>query len=233
MYVTIHEERVEVGASHRRGGVHVERPGSITDKKGRILKQDWSDEEYRNIAWGGGLPGGGDVPIDGIFMASNISGSCNVWPLVVESPERVSDEYGSLEHLRHLLGPPISTEANKMYWMTDRTPHESAPIPPQPNGETFVNRQYFRLVMGKVSVWYTEHNTPNPLGILPDAPLISGNKFDSKCMWIRLQALYRGYRARRLALEKRLNPDALFNPVFKARRVDMMGVAVTAASMKG
>jgi len=38
----------------------------------------------------------------------------------------------------------------------DRTPHESLPMP------VGTRRQYFRLVAGPVSVWFSEHSTVNP-----------------------------------------------------------------------
>jgi hypothetical protein len=231
MYVTIHEERVRVGECHRRAGIHVERPGNITDKRGHILREDWSDMNYRSIVWGGGVYGG-DVPVDGIFIASNVSDTCNVWPLTIEAPECVSDKHGGLEHMRHLLGAPISLQANELCWIADRTPHESVPIPPQPNGEEFVLRQFFRLVTGKISVWYTQHNTANPLGVLPDATMCDYNKFEAVCVWTRLQSLWRGYKARCIVLEKRMCPDALFDPVFKQRRVSITGVDLAVERMK-
>jgi hypothetical protein len=59
--------------------------------------------------------------------------------------------------------------------MTDRTPHESLPVPTGAG----VRRQYFRLVVGTVTAWYADHSTPNPLGYLPDPAvrIINGDKF--------------------------------------------------------
>ena len=61
-----------------------------------------------------------------------------------------------------------------MVWITDCTPHESLPLP------AGKSRQYFRLVTSDVSVWYADHSTPNPLGIVPpeNVKIVSGNKFD-------------------------------------------------------
>jgi len=67
-----------------------------------------------------------------------------------------------------VLGEPELLNAGEVCWITDRTPHESLPV----SSTEPVFRQYFRLVVGPVSVWYTQHNTPNPTGTLPDAPVI-------------------------------------------------------------
>ena len=64
--------------------------------------------------------------------------------------------------------------SGEMVWITDCTPHESLPLP------AGKSRQYFRLVTSDVSVWYADHSTPNPLGIVPpeNVKIVSGNKFD-------------------------------------------------------
>mmetsp|Transcript_2828 Transcript_2828/g.7161 ORF Transcript_2828/g.7161 Transcript_2828/m.7161 type:complete len:93 (-) Transcript_2828:223-501(-) len=53
------------------------------------------------------------------------------------------------------------------------TPHESLPL------RAGTARQYFRLVTREVLIWYTQHSTPNPLGIHPpeDVRLVHFNKF--------------------------------------------------------
>lgn len=84
---------------------------------------------------------------------------------------------GSVEHLRHLLDKTTDEavmSARSLYWMSDTTPHEGLPLT---DAQT---RVYFRLVVGKLSLWYTEHNTPNPLGVLPDAQIVHGDKFSAK-----------------------------------------------------
>ena len=62
-----------------------------------------------------------------------------------------------------------------MVWITDCTPHESLPLP------AGKSRQYFRLVTSDVSVWYADHSTPNPLGIVPpdNVKIVHGNKFNA------------------------------------------------------
>jgi hypothetical protein len=114
----------------------------------------------------------------GIFMASNISNSCTVWNAEVE-PSHIG-KLGSLEHLRPLLGKGASVAAGELIWITDRTPHESLPLPASTdcvlcespsyrlcdvieNCEPTINilcfakvgtsRQYFRLVTSNVSAW--------------------------------------------------------------------------------
>ena len=87
---------------------------------------------------------------------------------------------GSIERCRELL------ECNKKYkskvlragelvWLTDRTPHECLPV------EQDTGRQFFRLVVGKIAFWFSDHSTPNPIGyeIPSDVPIVHGNKFDN------------------------------------------------------
>jgi hypothetical protein len=38
------------------------------------------------------------------------------------------------------------------------------------------DRQFFRLVVGRISAWYSAHSTANPL-VEPDAPVVHGDKF--------------------------------------------------------
>ena len=72
-------------------------------------------------------------------------------------------------HVSILTYTHIHTYANTQ----DRTPHESMPMA---HG---TRRQYFRLVAGPVSVWYSEHSTPNPNTerYQPEATVIHSNKF--------------------------------------------------------
>ena len=178
VYLTIDERLVETGQSHRRNGVHIERPGVLHDG-GRISERPRlctvTYEEYRasenhQICWGLGFCKK-NLPVDGIYMASNIEDSCHIWPVLVDNPEKITDKHGGLEQYRHHLGPPTSLYGNQLYWFTDRTPHESVVL----THTTY--RQFFRLVAGKISVWYAQHNTPNPLGVVPDAPISNDNKF--------------------------------------------------------
>ena len=65
-------------------------------------------------------------------------------------------------------------QPNYLYWITDRTPHESLPL----KEEKY--RQYFRLVTHEVSLWVEDHSAKNPLGLVPDSSItkiIKGSKF--------------------------------------------------------
>ena len=173
-YLTIQEGIVQSGQSHRRPGLHVERPG-LLQHGGQLIKRDRQDKLYNFLAWGLGTVTDEGIPTDGIYMASNVADTCRVWPVLIDKPEEVSDEHGGLEDMRIYLGEGHNMAANEMYWITDRTPHESLPY----QDSEPVYRQFFRLVVGRISVWYAKHNTPNPLGVLPDAPISYEDKFGS------------------------------------------------------
>ena len=124
-----------------------------------------------------------EIPIDGIYMASNVDASCRVYPSLLVHPEEITDSHGGCDSIRDHLGEGILFEKNKLYWITDRTPHETLPIrapPPRERGleNKSVCRQFIRIVVGRISVWHSKHNTPNPQGVLPDAPISDHDKFD-------------------------------------------------------
>lgn len=118
-------------------------------------------EAPRLNAWGGGAWGGMSSD-KGVYMAST-DGACEVW-----------DE---LAHDRDYQGAcavttrPEKMKASTLYWITDKTPHAALP-----STEGTV-RQFFRLVSDEVSVWYSQHNTKNPRGILPSCEIVDYNKF--------------------------------------------------------
>jgi hypothetical protein len=161
-YVTIHESWVQPGETQRRPGLHVESP--VVKVEGRIVRKDPDDLLWRRIAWGGG-GWARDHPIDGIYIASNVEAMTQLFPSIIQRPEEFADVHGGVDSLREYLGQGVRTKANRLYWLTDRTPHETLPNP----FDKPVYRQFFRLVVGPIDVWYTKHNTPNPLGILPPA----------------------------------------------------------------
>jgi hypothetical protein len=119
----------------------------------------------------------------GIYMASNIENSCKVWNSQVRCDENNQDmeiirRHGEIEYLRPYLGPSTIMKPDNMYWITDRTPHESLPLTKD------AYRQYFRLVTHQVSLWFEDHSTKNPLGILPDPNItktVKGSKFGDPC----------------------------------------------------
>lgn len=181
VYLTIQEGYVPVGASQRRTGLHIERPGLLRHG-GKLHHTD----EY---AWGWGMGSIGDfkarrIPkieelYDGIWMASTVSDTCRIYSRLVDDPEHVTDVFGGVEHKRDSMGPGTMLKAGDLCWMTDRTPHESLPVtaPSDDPDATVVHRSFFRLVVGQVSVWYSEHNTPNPTGLQPGCPIIHSSKF--------------------------------------------------------
>jgi len=176
-YLTIQEGLVPIGEAQRRPGLHIERPGGV--KSGGKWHKAGS-EEYGNIAWGLGCWHEDGLPEDGVFMASTVDNSCAIYDCLIDNPEEVTDKHGSLQHMRHLLGEPKMLRANEMCWFTDRTPHESLPLkaPEDNQNATHVYRQFFRLVLGPISVWYSKHNTPNPTGVQPDVPISDDDKFE-------------------------------------------------------
>jgi hypothetical protein len=186
-YLTIHESIVtEEGASQRRGGVHTETPGKIwlnsedeTSSASVKGKLTFMHDSPMTVAWGAGhsielWPGYFEYD-GGLYMGSNVAGSTQVWGATqVKRPEYTVGRLGDLEHLRHYLGESETLDAGDIVWMTDTTPHESLPL------KVGTKRQYFRLVTDHVNVWYENHSTPNPLGIVPDprvTTVLKGNKF--------------------------------------------------------
>jgi hypothetical protein len=181
MYLTIHEERVPVGKPHRRPGVHIEQLGSML-KGGSIGVVDMHERYFGYCHhWGGGR-WEREVPLDGIYCASNVADSCRVWPVLLTTPQEVTDIHGGLEHFREYLGSGETLPANALCWMCDRTPHETLPLQAPADDPTaeFVYRQFFRLVVGQIAVWYSKHNTANPCGLQPDAPISYKDKFARK-----------------------------------------------------
>lgn len=102
---------------------------------------------------------------EGLYMAST-DGACEIY----DTQTFDVDEHGGL--LSKPTVPAVRLNANQLYWCTDRTPHE-----PLPATHT-APRQFFRLVSGNLSVWYAQHNTSNPLGVQPTAPIVHFSKFD-------------------------------------------------------
>ncbi len=190
-YLTIHESTAAVdGASQRRGGVHTETPGRVwlESRRDPALPGDvggqWEAQldVPLTIAWG---RGNYDDEMrtyynycGGLYMASNVADSTRVWNCKVKEPGDVVGPLGDLEHLRWALGEGETLDAGEVVWMTDCTPHESLPL------RAGQRRQYFRLVTQDVSVWYADHSTPNPLGVVPpeEVVILHGNKFDESSL---------------------------------------------------
>ena len=112
------------------------------------------------------------LPLTMVGVADQLLCCCvEVWDCCVKQPGLLGD----CEEIRELISEygPTRLEANRLYWITDRTPHESLPLAQ----DTY--RQFFRLVTEKVDVWYEQHSTPNPLGVVPPAgvKIITESKF--------------------------------------------------------
>ena len=128
------------------------------------------DVQYHG--WGIGIVQNDDRH-GGIYLASNVDDSTEVFNAVVEDP-RMIGHLGSCEHLREFLGESTWLLADDLCWLTDRTPHESLPLP------AGTRRQFFRLVASQVGVWYADHSTANPTGVVPDPKItrvVHGSKF--------------------------------------------------------
>lgn len=159
-YLTIQESRVLKGTSQRRPGLHVESPG---------FARRVSPIGFVEYSWGDGYYSGGKRN-GGIYMASSVANSTRMWP-DKKVDKAVVGKNGDIEHLRPHLGEGVLMEPGVVHWMTDTTPHEALPA------QEDMDRQYVRLVVGKVTAWYREHSTPNPYGVEPDAIVIEGSKF--------------------------------------------------------
>lgn len=141
-YLTIHESYVEAGTSQRRPGIHT--------------------DGTKASPWGGGGWGGLSRE-KGIYLAST-DGRCKVWDTQAFN---VDNHGGVLD----TLDEGIELHGNKMYWITDRTPHEA--LPSVESGY----RQFYRLVADEVGVWWDKHSTKNPLGVQPNCKVITESKF--------------------------------------------------------
>ena len=112
-------------------------------------------------AWGGAAWDG-----RGLYQAST-DGRCRVWDELVYEVSI----YGSV--VQEPEGPGVIMEPGVLFWMTDRTPHESLPV------EVEGWRQWFRLVSPEIVIWWVQHSTPNPTGLVPpdSVTLVEESKF--------------------------------------------------------
>ena len=193
-FLTIQESIVSCNKSQRRAGLHTETPGTIkifdkhVDPKSKAAYAAEEDEinggglsEFyiHYVHWGQDF-WAEDMVKGGIYMASNVPESCGVWNSKIECDEsggqrEIIGKNGDIGFLRPYIGKQTIMLPNVMYWITDRTPHESLPL----KEETY--RQYFRLVTHQVSLWFEDHSTKNPFGLVPDpniTKIIRGSKFE-------------------------------------------------------
>lgn len=176
-YLTVDEGIVEAGSSHRRGRIHTDSPGKYVDTM--INENHVSFYNGEGHHWGRGSFTVQGLNInDGIFLASNVDDSCRLWNCAVK-PDFIENG-GNCEHIRALFNRPdiqalsYVLKANKLWWITDKTPHESLPLSAR------VSRQFFRLVVGEIGVWFSKHSTANPRCSLPDTvQVIKTSKFEN------------------------------------------------------
>ncbi len=196
-YLTIQESYVRKDYSQRRPGLHTEKPGLVRLKsnKEKVICNSPCDDDSQEVEdttgfgngyslvrrfsyqWGSGSwRRVSEQPqiVGGIYMASNLSHSCKIYNCEIMDDTLIG-EHGDIEHLREFLPEGEDLKKNSMYWFTDRTPHESLPL------KNSAERQFFRLVTSEVSLWFEEHSTKNPLGVVPDpekTKIVKGYKFD-------------------------------------------------------
>lgn len=193
-FLTISEGFINADQTQRREGVHIE--CSTVSLKTKTKSQLTSSlpsprQGISNISssnnskpggafiaawehsWGRGFFYTPDEFEGGLYMASNMDHTCQIWDALISPYEGiVNQQGGNADYLRPFLGVSTKLKRNELVWLTDRTPHEA--LPQEHDGF----RQFFRLVTSDVSIWFEEHSTPNPKVPLPSyVTVIKGNKF--------------------------------------------------------
>jgi len=166
-YLTVHESYIEADSAQRREGLHIETPGIFQGDDNAAFTPGCEHH------WGCGHFFKPDKLEGGIFMASTTENTSQVFDALVDkNAPNIVDRHGGCEHLRRFIGPGTKLAANELIWMTDCTPHEA--LPQKESG----HRQFFRVVTSKVSHWFAQHSTPNPLVPLPESVIVvHDNKF--------------------------------------------------------
>lgn len=121
-----------------------------------------TDGVSNNRGWGGGNWGGPG----GIFIASTDGNT-----ILFNCETHDVDDHGKLNEWPE--APPELAKPNTLYHMSDRTPHMNRAN----QGKLPMVRQFFRLVAKDIYGWWEQHSTKNPLGILPNAPILTHSKF--------------------------------------------------------
>ena len=133
-YLTVHESYVDAGQTQRRPGLHIESPGFIrntndddddddddgTTKHDKKRKKGTKKSHTSFLGaiehgWGLGIFFGQDRYEGGIYMASNIADTCQIWDALIDNrTSGIVNEHGECEHLRTILGKGISLNANEL-----------------------------------------------------------------------------------------------------------------------
>ncbi|CAJ1958776.1 unnamed protein product [Cylindrotheca closterium] len=168
-YLTVHETYVDTSKAQRREGLHIESPGVFQD----VLQDQTSFKPALEHHWGMGVVFCPDRFEGGIFMASSVGNTSEVWDALVDKNHPgIVDRHGGCEYLRPLIGKGTKLKAGELIWMTDCTPHEAIPQ------VTPGYRKFFRVVSPCITHWYADHNTSNPKVEIPESvTIVKGNKF--------------------------------------------------------
>lgn len=193
-YLSIDERPAEVGRSQRRGGLHVESPGILPIPGFENKKESGKYIPGLEHHWGNGMLLSQESIEGGIYFGSNLANTTAVWNCKIRDDHGdIIGPHGSIERIRDILGPPTRTlEAGEIVWLSDKTPHESLPLPQTSSNSPPPRRQFFRLVLGEVTAWFADHCTPNPIrNYIPSSVrIVRGNKYDlfnpSSCqiLWV-------------------------------------------------
>ena len=139
-FVTISSKFFSMASALRREGIHIDGNfcadpefsqatwGGTTTTWGGV-----STEDGVNITTPWACPYGSTPPLGqyvssalgGVFVAASYAG-CEVWPNAVDC--RIGDA-GDLQHMEGQLGESVLLEANRLYFMTSDTPHQSLIVP--------------------------------------------------------------------------------------------------------
>jgi hypothetical protein len=174
VYLTVDQNLVEAGKTHRRPGLHVDGyPHTEVDKRFFGLSGIWAGVSHGGTWGGGGGWGGGNKNLywwdgTGLLTISSVEG-CKVWHQEFKGEPKVE---GDCEHLREQCREEnaVTLKANVLYWMNPACVHESLPM----NVET--RRTFVRLSLPSKCDWY-EGCTPNPLGVKPVGKTSSRRRF--------------------------------------------------------
>ena len=158
-YLTVQESYVYSGQAHRRQGIHLEPPGLFKETDPCATAFTPGVERPSGV----GHFVGPDKYQGGVYFASSVSDTNNVWDALVDkNVHGIVDHQGGGEPLRGIIGPGTTLKAGELIWITDATPHET--LPQEKPGY----RQFFRVITSVISHWYADHSTPNPKVSLPD-----------------------------------------------------------------